>query len=53
MKTYEMTASVTGYVRLSVEAESEEAAKEIFNDHVSDMDFGPLYDIDWEEPSIH
>ena len=44
---YTVVVSVRGSVCLNIEAASKEEAKRIADEHVCDMDFGALEDIDW------
>lgn len=39
---YNVTVRVSGFVSVGVEASSMDVAKQIANDEVCDMDFGPL-----------
>lgn len=45
---YIVRVAVEGRVEVTVDADSIEEAKEIANDQVCDMDFGPLEDIEWD-----
>lgn len=49
---FEMVTRVTGHVKLTIGAESLAEAQTSFNVKVSEMDFGPLKDIDWEPPRV-
>ena len=44
---YTAVVSVRGSVCLNIEAESKEEAKRIADEHVCEMDFNELEDIDW------
>ena len=44
---YTVVVSVRGSVCLNIEAESKEEAKRIADEHVFEMDFNELEDIDW------
>lgn len=45
---YDVSVRVWGYVTATVEAESDEEAKRLAAEAVSEMDFGTLRDIEWE-----
>ncbi|MBD5585143.1 MAG: hypothetical protein HDQ88_08675 [Clostridia bacterium] len=51
-KTFEITAQVTGYVTLTIDAPNESDAIAIFNQNIENLDFGPLTNVDWCETSI-
>ena len=46
-KEFNVTVKVWGYVTVNVEANSHAEAGKIASEKVSNMDFGPLHDIDW------
>lgn len=48
MSKMRVSFEVTGFVCVDVDAEELNKAIETANDIVSDADFGPLHDIDWE-----
>lgn len=44
---YDVVVSVRGSVCLSIEADSQAEAERIADEHVCEMDFNALEDIDW------
>lgn len=51
MKHY-VTVSITGRVTVVVDADDFSVAEDRANDVISEMDFGPLENIDWETAYI-
>lgn len=47
-KTYSF--KVKGYVRISVDGETEQEMIQKAEQFMGDADFGPLEDIEWDEP---
>lgn len=50
-KEFYLCCYVTGYVQGRFVAKDLETAKEQMREFMEDADFGPLQDIDWDEPS--
>lgn len=50
--SFEMTAFVSGYVTMTFDVDTEEEGREAFEQYLSDADFGPLHDIDWDSDNI-
>lgn len=51
--SFEITASVSGYFTLVIDADGEEEALEEFQQSISDADFGPLHDIEWDDIRVN